>query len=261
MGDPQIDNFTKGVNNMIPSKIEKLPLSTKEGVIGKSISLVKGEICNKIDGALNIVSSIKSGASDIIGSLGDISLDPSSFFEGPLNDLKGKLGSITKIFDGVSFNLKDQIKNLNASFEGQLDKLLEQQKERLEGTKIASQGFANPLDNIKNISNTKLRDISLSSEAKGSFASGLCGNAEADLASSALSQVSVDTEIGVQNELIDKSNKAWENFNANEMFSETGDIKPNVDASSLTSFKANLPTIPELPSIPSLPSGLDNLEV
>mgnify|MGYP003109508201 FL=1 len=257
MGMPQLDNLSKNLNKITPSKIENLAPTSKKSIIDKSIGLAKGEICNKIDGVLNVVSAIKSGASNIFNQIGNINLDPAAFFEGPIQGLKDKLGSITKVFDQLSGDFKLQDISIGKVLNEQLDKLIEQQVERVESVKIAAQGFGNPMDNITKLSNTKLRDIDVSDNIKQSVSKGFCSDAEKDLADSALTQKSIKSEVEVQDKKLETNNKEWENFNADEMFDETGILKPNVDALSLPSFKANLPSIPSSLSLPTLPTGID----
>ena len=255
MGMPEIDNLSKNLNKITPSKIENLAPTSKKSIIDKSISLAKGEICNKIDGVLNVVSSIKSGASNILNAIGNVNLDPAAFFEGPIQGLKDKLGNITKVFDQLTGDFKLQDISIGKILNEKLDKLLEQQIERVESVKIAAQGFENPMKNITNLSNTKLRDIGVSDKIKQSLSNGFCGEAEKDLADSALTQKSVKSEVEVQDKKLVTNNEEWENFNADEMFDETGIIKPNANISPLTSTTSSvLPDDIDRSDLQSLPT-------
>ncbi len=213
--NPKIDNFTNGVNKTIPSVTENLSPKIRKATTTSAIGSVKGDICNKIDGAVNLITSIKTGAFSLFNDIKNFDLD--SFFEGPLNGLTGKINDITKGFTNALSKFKDQEFNLELNLNNQIDKLENQLTERFESVKIAVNGFNNPLNDIKNLSNNTIRDINLNPFEMDSLKGGLCNNAETDMINNALTQKSITNLASEQENLINKSNALINNNNLDEI--------------------------------------------
>lgn len=202
---PDIDNFTKGINETIPSKTENLSPKLRQSVISDSIAAVKGDICNKIDGAMNLITGLKTGANNLFGKIKDFDID--SFFEGPLQKINDKITDVIDDFNKSLDNFKNQEFNLSESIQGQLDKLEDEIIERVESVKIAAKGFANTLNDIKDFSNKTIRDINFNPDIKGTLQSLKCKQAEEDIVDNALKQKSSIQLAGEQEKIVENSNK------------------------------------------------------
>ncbi len=213
--NPKIDNFTQGVNKTIPSVTENLSPKIRKFNTESAISGVKGDICNKIDGAVNLITSIKTGAFSLFDKVTNFDLD--SFFEGPLNSLTGKINDITKDFNNALANFKNQEFNLQSSIDNQIKKINDQLTERFESARISVGGFDNSLNDIKNFSNKTIRDINANPLEKQNLQSLLCNNAKQDLVNNALSQKSITNLSNEQENLIKKSNSLINNNQLNEI--------------------------------------------
>ena len=213
--NPKIDSFTEGVNKTIPSVTENLSPKIRKINTESAIGSVKGDICNKIDGAVNLITSIKTGAFSLFDKVTNFDLD--SFFEGPLNSLTGKINDITKDFNNALDNFKNQEFNLQSSIDNQIKKINDQLTERFESARIAVAGFDNSLNDIKNFSNKTIRDINVNPLEKENLQSSLCNNAKQDLVNSALTQKSITSLAQQQENLINKSNTLINNDKLNEI--------------------------------------------
>lgn len=202
---PDIDNFTRGINKTIPSKTENLSPKLRQSVIGDSIAAVKGDICNKIDGAMNLITGLKTGTNNLFGKIKDFDID--SFFEGPLQKINDKITDVVDVFNKSLDNFKNQEFNLSESIQGQLDKLEGEIIERVESVKIAANGFANTLNDIKDFSNKTIRDINLNPNIKDTLQSLKCKQAEEDIVDNALKQKSSTQLADEQEKIVDNSNK------------------------------------------------------
>ena len=69
---PNLDQYTEKLNNIVPTKTLELPATVKTSVIGDTISNVKGELKDKVCGAVDLVSDIKSGLSSLATDVKDI---------------------------------------------------------------------------------------------------------------------------------------------------------------------------------------------
>lgn len=208
---PKLDKFTSGLNNTIPSITENLPPTQRKNVINSAIDSVKGEICNKIDGAMNLVSKISSGVVDISKSIPSFNKDNiSNFFEGPFTELTGRINDVSKSFGDIQKNFSDQQKVFNVDFNNQISDLEEQNLKRFESNKISKKGFEKPYSGISNLTNKNIRDINVDPSKFKNVSSGFCSEAETDLVDNALGQVSIGKLTQQQENLLD-------NFNTNSI--------------------------------------------
>ncbi len=202
---PDLDNFTQGVNKTIPSITENLPPLARKSIISNSIESVKGSICNRIDGAIDLISSIKSGANNILNEIKTFEID--SFFEGPLEGLTGKIDDVVDSFKSSFDSFRNQEFNLEKTLDTQIEKINAEMTERFESTKIAIAGFKDPMNKIKNFSNNKIRDINVFPDIKNSLGSSLCKQTEENMIDNAIKETSNTQLADNQENLIEKSNK------------------------------------------------------
>lgn len=208
---PKIDKFTQNLNKTIPSATENLPAKVRDFNTKGAIGNIKGEICNKIEGVVGIATSIKSGASSLVNKASNFSIKDTlnnavdSFFEGPVEDLKGKLNDVVDGFKGAFDDFKKQDLNLQKLVGDQIDQLEKELTEKFESVKIAAAGFGNALNDVKNFTNKTVRDITTDPLKRLNLEGGLCGNAQKDLIDTALTQKSVANTSNEQDELIEKS--------------------------------------------------------
>lgn len=202
---PKIDNFTEGVNKTIPSVTEGLTPKIRKSVISDSITSVKGEICNKIDGAINLISGIKTGANNILNEVLDFDID--SFFEGPFTGLTDKINNVISSFKSSFDSLKNQEINLEIGLNSQIQNLNNELTQRFESSKIANKGFDNSLNSIQNFSNNTIRDINSSLATKNDLSSSLCDQSKNDMIDNAIKETSNELLASNQENLIEKSNK------------------------------------------------------
>jgi len=207
---PEIDNFSKNLNEITPSQIENLSPSLKKNQITNTIKNVKSDICNKIDGALNLVIGISSGSiyASLLTGLAKDAI--SSFFDGPLNDLTGKLKDVINSFEGVKdqFDLQNQI--LDLELEDELKKVEEENIKRFESAKINKDSFDSPIGGIQNLSTKALRDINTNPFQKASVSSLFCKEAEDNLIDKAVSQKSIKSISIDQEKNISKINESFD---------------------------------------------------
>jgi hypothetical protein len=214
---PDIDNFTKGINKTIPSKTENLSPKLRQTVIDNSVTSVKGDICNKIDGAINLITGLKTGSNNLFGKIEDFDID--SFFEGPLQQINDKINDVVTTFNNSLNSFKSQEFNLQNLIDDQINKLNSQLTERFESTKIAVDGFDNSLDEIKNFTNKTIRDININPNFKDGLQSSLCDQSKTDMISNALKQKSITQLADSQEDLINKSNELINSVDLDEITS------------------------------------------
>lgn len=214
---PDIDNFTKGINKTIPSKTENLSPKLRQTVIDNSVTSVKGDICNKIDGAINLITGLKTGSNNLFGKIEDFDID--SFFEGPLQQINDKINDVVTTFNNSLNSFKNQEFNLQNLIDDQINKLNSQLTERFESTKIAVDGFDNSLDEIKNFTNKTIRDININPNFKDGLQSSLCDQSKTDMINNALKQKSITQLADSQEDLINKSNELINSVNLDEITS------------------------------------------
>jgi hypothetical protein len=214
---PDIDNFTKGINKTIPSKTENLSPKLRQTVIDNSVTSVKGDICNKIDGAINLITGLKTGSNNLFGKIEDFDID--SFFEGPLQQINDKINDVVTTFNNSLNSFKSQEFNLQNLIDDQINKLNSQLTERFESTKIAVDGFDNSLDEIKNFTNKTIRDININPNFKDGLQSSLCDQSKTDMINNALKQKSITQLADSQEDLINKSNELINSVNLDEITS------------------------------------------
>ncbi len=214
---PDIDNFTKGINKTIPSKTENLSPKLRQAVIDNSVTSVKGDICNKIDGAINLITGLKTGSNNLFGKIEDFDID--SFFEGPLQQINDKINDVVTTFNNSLNSFKNQEVNLQNLIDDQINKLNSQLTERFESTKIAVDGFDNSLDEIKNFTNKTIRDININPNFKDGLQSSLCDQSKTDMINNALKQKSITQLADNQEDLINKSNELINSVDLDEITS------------------------------------------
>lgn len=214
---PDIDNFTKGINKTIPSKTENLSPKLRQTVIDNSVTSVKGDICNKIDGAINLITGLKTGSNNLFGKIEDFDID--SFFEGPLQQINDKINDVVTTFNNSLNSFKSQEFNLQNLIDEQINKLNSQLTERFESTKIAVDGFDNSLDEIKNFTNKTIRDININPNFKDGLQSSLCDQSKTDMINNALKQKSITQLADSQEDLINKSNELINSVDLDEITS------------------------------------------
>lgn len=201
---PKIDELTEKINLTNPSLTEDLSPLVRRNVTENAIGEAKGAICNKIDGAVNLVQSIKSGAAGIIDGVKDFnlgSLNVNGFFEGPITDLKNKFGGLFNSFNSLKGkfsieNLANQIK-----IDGILGKLDNQLTQRFESGITSSKGFTNSLGGIAGMSNSVVKSLTTKPDFNSTFKSLACKQASDDLVGAALNQKSI-TKIASQQDIL-----------------------------------------------------------
>tara|TARA_R110002012_G_scaffold172779_5_gene337618 strand:- start:1210 stop:1884 length:675 start_codon:yes stop_codon:yes gene_type:complete len=203
--NPDIDNFTNNINDTIPSVTENLSPKLRKSRITGSIDLIKGDICNKVDGAVNIFTSIKTGAFSVFSSIKNFDLN--NFFEGPAQNLTGKITDVTLAFESAFDSFRGQDLSLENKSNNQLNKIDLQQVQRFESSKISKGGFKNSFNRVKNLSNKSVRDFNLDPNAKKSFKDILCNQAKNDMINNALNQKSISSLSFDQANLINKSSQ------------------------------------------------------
>lgn len=201
--NPEVDNFTKSLNKTVPAVTGNLSPLVRKAQTTSSISSVAADILNKIQGSLNVFTSIKTGSFFSFNTIK--SFDLSSFFEGPSQNLGGKINNVASSFNDTSKlfqsqNLKLENKNLNL-----LNKLDKQQLDRFESTKIAKAGFNEPLDQIKNLSNKQIVEFNLDPKLKLKFELETAAKANENLINSALNQKPLSELSSNQDKLINKA--------------------------------------------------------
>jgi hypothetical protein len=198
--NPQIDSFTKRINETVPAVTDNLSPLSRKAKTTKSIASVASDILNKIQGSLNVFTSIKTGAFFSFSTIK--SFDLTSFFEGPDQDLKGKINNVASSFDSVSKSFQSQNLNLENKNKSLLDKLDAQELNRFEATKIAKNGFVDPLNEIKGLSNRQIVEMNLDPKLKSKFELETALVANKNLIESALNQKPVSQSIANQDKLI-----------------------------------------------------------
>lgn len=198
--NPEIDSFTKRVNQTVPAVTDNLSPLLRKSKTAKSIAAAAADILNKIQGSVNVLTSLKTGAFFSSGAKKDFDL--SSFFEGPAQNLKGKIGDVTASFDGAFNSLRSEALRLEQNSLSLLNKLDGQELNRFEATKIAKNGFVNPLDEIKGLSNRQIVEMNVDPKLKLKFELETALVANKNLIESALSQKPVSQSIANQDKLI-----------------------------------------------------------
>lgn len=214
---PPIDSFSKNLNNITPSVTENLSPSIKRNQITNTIKNVKGAVCDKIDGAIDIITGITTGSIDKFKLPGFDKDSIGSFFTGPLDNLTGKLKNVFDSFSNIQgeFTLQDQI--LELELEDELKNIEKESIQRFESAKINKDSFKSPMQNIGNLSNKQIKDISLDPIKKASLSSGFCSDSENNLINNALTEKSI-ANISKDQELnLSKINDSFLKFRKNNL--------------------------------------------
>ena len=171
---PNLDEYTEKINNIIPTKTLELPTTVKTSVIGDTISNVKGELKDKVCGAVDLVSDIKSGLSSLATDVKDI--DVGAYINSGVDAVKGKLNEAKNLFASASAELQKGAASIKDEIKNSLNALEDEIVQQVESAKLAAAGLKETVKDIGNMSNklvknlTTLPDIKLGiPDFKGNF--------------------------------------------------------------------------------------------
>ena len=171
---PNLDEYTEKINNIIPTKTLELPTTVKTSVIGDTISNVKGELKDKVCGAVDLVSDIKSGLSSLATDVKDI--DVGAYINSGVDAVKGKLNEAKNLFASASAELQKGAASIKDEIKNSLNALEDEIVQQVESAKLAAAGLKDTVKDIGNMSNklvknlTTLPDIKLGiPDFKGNF--------------------------------------------------------------------------------------------
>ena len=198
--NPKIDSFTKSINKTVPAVADKFSPVRRKSKTSKSIASAAADILNKIQGSVDVLTSLKTGAFFSSGAKKDFDL--SSFFEGPAENLKGKIGNVTASFDNAFRSFQSEVSKFEQTSSSLVKKLDSQELDRYEATKIAKNGFVNPMDQIKGLSNRQIVEMNVDPKLKLKFELETALIANNNLIQAALDQKPVSQSIDNQDKLI-----------------------------------------------------------
>ena len=164
---PNIDNYTEKINNITPTKTAGLPTTTKTSIIGNTIGKAKGELKNKVCGAIDLVSDIKTGLSSLATDVKNINV--SAYINSGVDAVKGKLNEVKELFKSTSEELSKSVTNIKDEIKNSLNDLEEEVVQQVESAKLAAAGIKDTVKDIGNMGNNLVKDISTSLSSKGKF--------------------------------------------------------------------------------------------
>jgi len=164
---PNLDSYTAKINNIIPTKTAGLPATAKTSVIGDTISNVKGELKDKVCGAIDLVSDIKTGLSSLATGVKDI--DINAYINSGVDAVKGKLNEVKELFKSTSEELSKSVTGIKDEIKNSLNDLEEEVVQQVESAKLAAAGIKDTVKDIGNMGNNLVKDISTSLSSKGKF--------------------------------------------------------------------------------------------
>lgn len=154
---PNLDQYTEKLNNIVPTKTLELPATVKTSVIGDTISNVKGELKDKVCGAVDLVSDIKSGLSSLATDVKDI--DVGAYINSGVDAVKGKLNEAKNLFASASAELQKGAASIKDEIKNSLNALEDEIVQQVESAKLAAAGLKDTVKDIGNIGNKLLKNI------------------------------------------------------------------------------------------------------
>ena len=164
---PNLDQYTEKLNNIVPTKTLELPATVKTSVIGDTISNVKGELKDKVCGAVDLVSDIKSGLSSLATDVKDI--DVGAYINSGVDAVKGKLNEAKNLFTSASAELQKGAASIKDEIKNSLNALEDEIVQQVESAKLAAAGLKDTVKDIGNIGNKLLKNITTIPDFKGNF--------------------------------------------------------------------------------------------
>jgi len=193
---PNIDNYTEKINNIIPTKTAGLPDTVKTSVIGDTINKVKGELKDKVCGAIDLVSDIKTGLSSLATDAKNI--DVSAYINSGVDAVKGKLNEVKELFKSTSEELSKSVTNIKDEIKNSLNDLEEEVVQQVESAKLAAAGIKDTVKDIGDMGNNLVKDISTSLSSKGKFCDEKTDQAAAGVEEAAQAAAPVATVVDKQ---------------------------------------------------------------
>jgi len=154
---PNLDEYTEKIKNITPTKTLELPATVKTSVIGDTISNVKGELKDKVCGAIDLVSDIKSGLSSLATDVKDI--DVGAYINSGVDAVKGKFNEVKNLFKSTSEELKKGAASIKDEIKNSLNALEDEIVQQVESAKLAAAGIKDTVKDIGNMSNKLLKNI------------------------------------------------------------------------------------------------------
>ena len=154
---PNLDQYTEKLNNIVPTKTLDLPKTVKTSVIGDTISNVKGELKDKVCGAVDLVSDIKSGLSSLATDVKDI--DVGAYINSGVDAVKGKLNEAKNLFTSASAELQKGAASIKDEIKNSLNALEDEIVQQVESAKLAAAGLKDTVKDIGNMGNKLLKNI------------------------------------------------------------------------------------------------------
>lgn len=154
---PNLDEYTEKLNNIIPTKTLELPATVKTSVIGDTISNVKGELKDKVCGAVDLVSDIKSGLSSLATDVKDI--DVGAYINSGVDAVKGKLNEAKNLFTSASAELQKGAASIKDEIKNSLNALEDEIVQQVESAKLAAAGLKDTVKDIGNMGNKLVKNL------------------------------------------------------------------------------------------------------
>ena len=164
---PNLDQYTEKLNNIVPTKTLELPATVKTSVIGDTISNVKGELKDKVCGAVDLVSDIKSGLSSLATDVKDI--DVGAYINSGVDAVKGKLNEAKNLFTSASAELQKGAASIKDEIKNSLNALEDEIVQQVESAKLAAAGLKDTVKDIGNIGNKLVKNLTTLPDFKGNF--------------------------------------------------------------------------------------------
>ena len=186
---PNLDQYTEKLNNIIPTKTLELPATVKTSVIGDTISNVKGELKDKVCGAVDLVSDIKSGLSSLATDVKDI--DVGAYINSGVDAVKGKLNEAKNLFTSASAELQKGAASIKDEIKNSLNALEDEIVQQVESAKLAAASLKDTVKDIGNIGNKLLKNITTIPDFKGNFCDEKTAEAAEGVEASAQAEIPV----------------------------------------------------------------------
>ena len=186
---PNLDQYTEKLNNIVPTKTLELPATVKTSVIGDTISNVKGELKDKVCGAVDLVSDIKSGLSSLATDVKDI--DVGAYINSGVDAVKGKLNEAKNLFTSASAELQKGAASIKDEIKNSLNALEDEIVQQVESAKLAAAGLKDTVKDIGNIGNKLLKNITTIPDFKGNFCDEKTAEAAEGVEASAQAEIPV----------------------------------------------------------------------
>ena len=186
---PNLDQYTEKLNNIIPTKTLELPTTVKTSVIGDTISNVKGELKDKVCGAVDLVSDIKSGLSSLATDVKDI--DVGAYINSGVDAVKGKLNEAKNLFTSASAELQKGAASIKDEIKNSLNALEDEIVQQVESAKLAAAGLKDTVKDIGNIGNKLVKNLTTLPDFKGNFCDEKTAEAAEGVEASAQAEIPV----------------------------------------------------------------------